>query len=389
MLPFAVATLTYYWRRSLLLVLCVGLAIFAPLTPYLLVRRAAESLEDRAASTPLILAAKGSKTDVTLSALYFDGRKHSLLTMGDVLAIDKERAQGIPLHLGFSASGIAIVGTTGSYFEHRGLELDAGAFGKRYGDCVVGARVARDLQLKPGDFLTSDPKTIFNLTADYPLRIRVTGVLSAVGSVDDEVVFVSMETAWIMEGLGHGHSRTSTSADDRNSNPSSAEEKDSSREKEKLYLEVTDENIASFHFHGRRSDYPVTACIIVPEDTRAETLLIGDYASRRDDGLMMVEPLVVIRRLLASVLRVRNLVIAGLALVTGACILLVVFVFWLTVRLRQNEFEMLRKIGAAQSQVISMLVWELGLLLAAGVTVGVVFALIAGQFDQMILSWLV
>ena len=76
-LRFSIATVTYYWRRSLLLTLCVAMSVFVPLTPFLLVRRAATTLEQRAASTPLMLAAAGSKTDVTLSALYFDGRKHT------------------------------------------------------------------------------------------------------------------------------------------------------------------------------------------------------------------------------------------------------------------------------------------------------------------------
>lgn len=389
MLRFAVASLTYYWRRSLLLTLCVALAVFVPLTPYLLVRRAAGALEQRAASTPLLLAAAGSKTDVALSALYFDGRKHPIMTMSEVIAIDRQRGAAIPLHMRFSTSDTAIVGTTDDYYKLRDLQLDAGTLGQRYGDCVVGAGAARKLQVAPGDFLTSDPKTIFNITADYPLRIRVTGVLRASGAVDDDVVFVSMETAWIMEGIGHGHFRRPIQSGGPIPAASSDEAKPIGSSFEKLYLEVTDENVESFHFHGRRSDYPVTACIIVPQDTRAETLLIGHYASSSDANVMIVEPLSVIRRLLASVLRVRNLVIAGLALVTGACLLLVVFVFWLTFRLRQNEFDTLKKIGASRMQVVGMLLWEMGLVLATGASLGVALALLTGRLDQVLLRWLI
>lgn len=386
MLRFAVSTLTYYWRRSLLLTLCVALAVFVPLTPFMLVRRAAGTLEQRAASTPLLLAAKGSKTDVVLSALYFDGRMHPVMTMSEVMAIDRSRGNAIPLHMRFSTSGTAIVGTTKEYYKLRDLRLEDGTLGQRIGDCVVGAGAARRLQVSPGDFVTTDPKTIFNLAADYPLRIRVTGVLDATGSVDDDVVFVSMDTAWIMEGIGHGHFQPPLGID-----PAVVSDKANrgGDPNEKLYLEVTDENIGSFHFHGRRSDYPVTACVIAPIDTRAETLLIGQYASRSDSSVMIVEPLSVIRRLLASVLRVRNLVIAGLALVTGACLMLVVFVFWLTFRLRQNEFETLKKIGASRMQVVTMLLWEMGLVLATGASLGVAFALLTARFDQVILRWLI
>lgn len=389
MLRFSFATLTFYWRRTLLLTLCVAMAVFVPLTPYLLVGRAARTLEQRATSTPLILAAAGSKTDVTLSALYFDGRKHPIMTMGEVIKVDKNRALAIPLHMRFSTSGTAIVGTTADYYKLRALQLDAGTFGKRHGDCVVGASAARRLQISPGDFLSSDPKTIFNLTADYPLRIRVTGVLGPSGSPDDDVVFVSMDTAWIMDGIGHGHFQQPTQSDASIQNKPSHEANPIGSSTEKLHLEITEDNIDSFHFHGRRSDFPVTACIIVPQDTRAETLLIGQYASRSDVNIMMIEPLIVIRRLLASVLRVRNLVIAGLALVTIACMLLVVFVFMLTFRLRQNEFETLKKIGASRSQIGSMIFWETGLVLTTGASFGVALASLTGRFDQIILRWLI
>ncbi len=365
------------------------MAVFVPLTPYLLVGRAASTLEQRAISTPLMLAAAGSKTDVILSALYFDGRKHTLMTMGEVMAVDRKRAKAIPLHMRFSSSGTAIVGTTEDYYKLRALQLEDGDFGERYGDCVVGYNAARRLQVSPGDFLSSDPKTIFNLTADYPLRIRVTGVLGPSGSPDDDVVFVSMDTAWIMDGIGHGHFQQPTQGDSPMQDEPSHVANPIGSATEKLHLEITDDNIESFHFHGRRSDYPVTACIIVPEDTRAETLLIGQYAARSDGNVMVVEPLRVVRRLLASVLRIRNLVISGLALVTVACMLLVVFVFLLTFRLRQNEFDTLKKIGASRIQVFGMIFWETGLVLTTGASLGITLGLLTGRFDQIILRWII
>ena len=93
--------------------------------------------------------------------------------------------------------------------------------------------------------------------------------------------------------------------------------------KEKLYLEINEANVGTFHFHGLRSSYPVTACVVLPKDTRAETLLLGQYASTSESLVMLVQPLGVIQGVLDSVLRVRNLVLAGLLLVT-ACLLLVI-----------------------------------------------------------------
>ena len=102
-LRFSLASLTYYWRRSLLLGFCIALAIYVPLTPLWLIARAEHALEDRAQSTPLILATKGSQTDLTLSALYFDGREYPMMTMKEVISIDRERATAIPLHMRFTS----------------------------------------------------------------------------------------------------------------------------------------------------------------------------------------------------------------------------------------------------------------------------------------------
>ena len=60
--------------------------------------------------------------------------------------------------------------------------------------------------------------------------------------------------------------------------------------------------------------------------------------------VMLVQPLGVIQGVLDSVLRVRNLVLAGLLLVTAACLLLVIFIFSLTFRLRHSEFDSLARL---------------------------------------------
>lgn len=388
-LRFALASLTYYWRSFLLLVFCIAFAIYVPLTPVWLIARAEHALEDRAQSTPLILATKGSQTDLTLSALYFDGREYPMMTMKEVSSIAGERATAIPLHMRFTSLGTTIVGTTDDYYQLRGLTLAEGTWGQRFGDCVIGASAAKTLNVSSGGFLTTDPKTIFNLTADYPLRIRVTGVLRATGTPDDDVVFVSMDTAWIMEGIGHGHfdkgSEQETSSGEKPMNGTSP----APDSKENLYLEINEANVGTFHFHGLRSSYPVTACVVLPKDTRAETLLLGQYASTSESLVMLVQPLGVIQGVLDSVLRVRNLVLAGLLLVTAACLLLVIFIFSLTFRLRHSEFDSLAKIGASRGLVFGIYACEIGVVLVVGGLMGVTMAMLTSQADQYLIRWII
>ena len=58
-LRFALASLTYYWRRFLLLVFCIALAIYLPLTPVWLIARAEHALEDRSSINPVDPRHKG------------------------------------------------------------------------------------------------------------------------------------------------------------------------------------------------------------------------------------------------------------------------------------------------------------------------------------------
>jgi hypothetical protein len=55
------------------------------------------------------------------------------------------------MYVRFQARRNPIVGTTLDYFEFRGLQIARGRQLAVLGDCVLGARVAKSLALKPGD----------------------------------------------------------------------------------------------------------------------------------------------------------------------------------------------------------------------------------------------
>ena len=206
-------SLTYYWFRNLLLVASLALSLFVPATVYFIVQRASTALQQRAATTPMILGAKGSVTDLTLRSLSFEGQPLPAMKMADIGAIEPKWAAAIPLHLRFRARGVPVVGTTSAYFEHRQLQITDGGLWQRLGDCVLGSEAARKLQLKPGGSLTTEADVVLGLSGAYPLRMRVAGVLAPSASPDDSAVFVELKTAWIIEGIGHGHSSSEEHTD--------------------------------------------------------------------------------------------------------------------------------------------------------------------------------
>jgi putative ABC transport system permease protein len=239
------------------------------------------------------------------------------------------------------------------------------------GECVVGAEVARELDVRPGDSVTSSPEGVFDLAGVYPLKMSVVGVLAPVHSPDDRAIFIDVKTAWIIDGLGHGHQDLATPG---------AESAVLSRDGDRItanasvvqYNEITADNIDSFHFHGDMAAYPLSAVIAVPHSEKSRALLLGRYQG--DDGSQIVAPTAVMAELLDTVLTVRAYAVAAVAIAGSATLMTTALVFLLSLRLRRREIATLMKIGASRSTVAAVLISEvavvllLGGVLAAGLT---------------------
>ncbi len=184
----------------------VALSLYLPLAAHWAANAFDKALGARAATTPMIVGARGSRFDLVLHGLYFRARSEGTVAHGEFTAL-REAGHGrvIPLHVQFTAGGQPVVGTSLDYFEFRELQMARGESMALLGDCVLGANAARKLNLSPGDKLKTDRKNLFDLAGDYPLQLNVTGVLAATGTADDEGVFVDVKTAWIIAGHGHGH----------------------------------------------------------------------------------------------------------------------------------------------------------------------------------------
>ncbi len=366
--------------RAVILVGCLTVAVSLPLGMHLLVSRFQEQLTRRAEITPLIVGATGSRFDLTLHALYFDADAPGEITMSEAIAIrETGRATPIPLYAKFRADGFRIVGTTADYYGYRQLKVMRGTGLKRIGDCVLGSTVAASLGLNPQDRLTSQPENVLDPAGSYPLRMRVNGVLAPTGSPDDAAVFVSLETAWIVAGLGHGHDNPG----DESHKPADGEEEGSIVTVEP-FTEVTDANEHSFHFHGRREDLPLTAILIDAPDERSETLLMGRYLTR--DDATILEPPLIIEKLMQLVFRVeRFLDVATVALLSTTAVL-VILVFALSLRLRQREIQTLFKLGCSRFMIARILVAELALVGLASAALIAAVSLTSLQFGPQLLE---
>ncbi len=365
--------LAYNRIKTAILVFAIMLIVYLPVGLNVLVGQSAAHLTARAEATPLVVGAKGSAVELILNSLYFDSATPEFARYREVERIAASGfADPIPLYVHFQARGYPIVGTSVDYFEFRGLALAAGRPMAVLGECVLGARVAKELGLAPGSSLVSSPENVFDLAGVYPLKMHVAGVLAPSFGPDDRAVFVDIKTTWIIEGLGHGHQ-----ALDEPTAASGVLSREGNRITANAsvvqYNEITTENADSFHFHGDLSEYPISAVIAVPRDARAGVILQGRYEGA-DEPAQILRPAIVIDGLLATVLTVRSFVVAAMLLVGSGTLVTAALVFLLSLRLRRRELETLFKIGGARGRVAAVLCTEvvvvlaLGAALAAGLT---------------------
>lgn len=356
--------LAYHKARTAILILCVALVGALPLAVQVLIARYEDDLVRRADSTPLVVGAPGSRFDLLLHALYFRGAPAHALSLADS---ERIAAQGlgaaIPIAIQGTARGAPVVGTTLDYFAFRGLVPAAGTLPQILGDAVLGAGIARELDLGPDDRLLTDSGRLYDIGSTYPLRLRIAGVLAPRGGPDDGAVFVDLRTAWVAAGIGHGHEDLGEDADPAlvlRQREGSVTANAAVRE----YTEITPENIASFHFHGGSESWPVTAVVVVPPDARSGTILKARLAA--DESLQPIVPRTVLDETFEIVFRVKRFFDANTILVTASTALLLALVAALGWKIRERERETLFKIGAGRAIIATIAALELAIVLAAG-----------------------
>jgi len=350
--------ISYNKIKTATLVACITLISFLPISLQLLLDESERQLMSRAVSTPLVIGVKGSSLDLLMNTLYFGDEVPELITMeASDRVMETDMALPIPLYVRFRARGHPIVGTTLDYFDFRGLKIAQGRHLAVLGDCVVGAKVAESLGLKPGGSLVSSPEALFDLAGVYPLKMKVVGVLDKSHTSDDLAVFVDIKTTWVIEGLGHGHQDV-TKLTDPTLVLKRTEDNVAATAKLFHYTEITESNIDSFHFHGDTSIYPITAIIAVPHDIKSGTILRGRYLSKEETH-QIVKPEEVIDGLLQNIFRIKNVLDAVISVVALATVLAMVLVFALSLRLRQREIQTIFKLGCSRMTIARLLAAEI------------------------------
>jgi len=343
--------------KTITLVMCISLVSFLPFALKMILKESENQLMSRAATTPLLVGAKGNSLDLVMNSLYFSKEKPDFISMKAIeKIIDSYLALPIPLYTRFYAREYPIVGTSLDYFEFRKHTIASGRAFAMLGECVIGADVAARLNLGVGDSILSSPENLFDLAGVYPLKMKVTGILNKTNSVDDKAVFVDLKTTWVIQGLGHGHQdvKTITESD---AVLNRSEKLVTASAKIKQYTEINLDNLESFHFHGDPSIYPLTAIIAVPQDEKSATILRGRYLSEQKNQ-QIVRPKQVIEDLLGNIFQIKEFIDAVVLIVAMAMVLAIFLVFSLSFRLREKEISTILHLGCSRSTVIQLVLAE-------------------------------
>lgn len=377
---------TYHKFKTLLMILCIVLTTLLPIALSILLGQFNRQIVSRAESTPLIAGALGSRLDLAMHALYFQTRAPGTITLGQQEVVG-DLGTAIPLHVRFTAQKIPVVGTSLDYFEFRGLTLSGGFGLTRLGDCVLGINVASQLKKKTGDVVLTDRENLFDLAGQYPLKLRVAGVLNRTNTPDDNVIFVDVKTTWVIEGLGHGHDDLENETDQG----LVSRDGDTIQATAAVlpYVEITENNMDSFHFHGDFNDFPITALIVNPLDAKSEAIVQGRF-EREDIGAQVSVPTVVVQELMGLVFRVQKFFNANAIMIALSTLLLLALVIMLSIRLRKNEMQTMFKIGCGRGTMAGLITAELAIVVfCAGVIVTVCATLIAvggGDFVRSLVA---
>lgn len=378
----------FHWGKTVLLVSAISLVLFLPAGLHVVVDQGARTLTARAESTPLLIGARGSAVDLTLSALYFRPPNLSPAEFREVRRVGKTGlAMGIPLHLRYTVGRQRIVGTTMDYPDFRRLAVAEGRWFGLLGECVLGAEAARVLGVEVGEHVLSSAGSAFDVAGAFPLKMPVVGVLEPNGTTDDEAVFVDIKTTWIISGLAHGHDNVNTAGEDDKRILEREDGNVVANATVLPYTEITSQNIDSFHFHGDPDGFPVDAILAVPTDRKSGILLRGRY-EEQNTAVQMLVPSDVVNEVLETMFSVRDYVMLGSIGVGVATLMTTVLVFVLSIRLRRREIETIRKIGGSSRRLRGMLASEILLVVFGGIIIAGVLTVGVSRFGDLLVRFI-
>ena len=353
---------------TLVLILASSVALFLPLMTYVSADLLSVKLRERGLSTPVLIGHKGNEFDLTMNSLYFRGKIQDPITMEVYDEVSANNyGLSVPLYVSHTASRSPVVGTNIDYFSARGLNLEDGRYFAVLGEVVSGAHVAEEFNLKIGDKIRSDMQNLYNIAGAYPMILEVVGILEPSNGQDDRAFFADVNTIWSLDGIFHGHEEVTK----QNSlNPNAGEENLEATAAIFMFSEITDKTRKGFHLHGDSSDLPLSSVAIFPSTQEKHDMLFGEYAL--SEKYQAVRPVKVVESILEIVMRIQEGLSVYFTTIFLSTMAFFVLVLMLSLQLRQEELQLMRRIGGSKSTIRSMILAQVSIVWSASAFLAVV-----------------
>ncbi|MCF2907732.1 ABC transporter permease [Pseudoalteromonas sp. DL2-H2.2] len=398
------ATKSMFNRKAcvLLTLFTIAISVMLLLTIERVRQEAKSSFSNTVSGTDLIVGARSGDIQLLLSSVFRIGYANNSVSWDSYQDIKSQRgvSWAIPISLGDSHKGHAVLGTDSAYFTHfrygkkQNLAFAAGRAFVNAQEVVLGSEVASKMHYQLGQQIVISHgmgNTSFHHHDDNPMTI--VGILAPTGTPVDKTVHVPLAAIEAMHGqpksaprmigkpkqpAGHSHDH----ADDHEHHDSH------------------DHGHADEHDHGH--DKPDTVAVTVPAPAHLHGDLIGEpkqitaflmgldsplytLQTRRNINNYKAEPLLAIMPgvTLRELWRMLGLVEKILLLFSGIVVLTsllgMLTTLLATLNQRRRELAILRSVGARPRHIFTLMSSEAILITAAGCALGIAlfYALIA------------
>ena len=329
---------------------------------------ARQSFTQSVSGVDLVVGARTGGVQLMLYSVFHVGQASNNIEWKSFEALAKHPAVAwaIPLSLGDSYRGFAVLGTSPDYFsrfrygDDQGLQFRAGQPFSAVFDAVVGSEVARQLDHHLGDSITlshglGEPNSP-GLRAHGDKPFRIVGVLAPTGTPVDRTVHISLEAMtalhldWVAGAPIPG-------------------------------LSIAPDAVRKFDLQP----HEITAAMIGLKrriDVFRMQRFVNDY---RDEPLLAVMPGVALDELWQTVGMVERALLAVSVLVTVVGLAGLISTLLAGLNERRRELAILRALGAGPRDIFLMLAAEGTLVATTGALIGVIMLFAATRLGT---GWL-
>ena len=353
--------------QTLLLTLLIALAIASSVFIAALSFGMHYGLTKATEPFPQLVGAKGSANQLVLNTVYLKDRPIGNIS-GDLYQDIKNNPlvkQAIPLAFGDNWRGFRIVGTENTIFDYRVKPQSEPwlkvAEGRRFNapfEAVIGAGAAKLLGAKIGDTFQSIHGATAHGHVHKDQTYTIVGILAPVEGPYDHAVLTDIRSVWIAHEHHHDH-------DHEHEHAADAHEEEHEHEHEAAGKPAA--QAVNDGEHAATAGQ-VTAVLIQPQGYGQALKLAMEFQQRNDAQLVF--PAQVIIQLFSLMGQGEKMWWYIGAFFIAAALLVVLSTLYLSGLQRLPERAILRVLGAKRSELLTVTLWQNGLIMVLGGILG-------------------